>query len=105
MEMQFFVKPGTENEWFGFWREERMKWVGGLGIRSEKLRWHQHGPDELAHYAKDAYHIQYEFPLGRQVFAGIHNRTDFDLSNHQKHAGQQHDYLDSQIDERDVPDV
>ena len=54
MEMQFFVKPGSENEWFEFWRAERMNWIKGLGIRDEKLRWHQHGKDELAHYAKDA---------------------------------------------------
>src|SRR5213596_2387201 len=86
MEMQFFVKPGTETEWFEFWRGERMKWVEGLGARAEKLRWHQHGKDELAHYATDAYDIQYEFPFGWQEFEGIHNRTDFDLKNHQQHS-------------------
>ncbi len=105
MEMQFFVKPGSETEWFEFWRGERMKWVEGLGIRSAKLRWHQHDKHELAHYAKDAYDIQYEFPFGWQEFEGIHNRTDFDLSNHQKHAGKKLDYLDPKTNERFIPYV
>ncbi len=105
MEMQFFVKPGTENEWFEFWRSERMTWVEGLGIRPDKLRWHQHDKDELAHYATDAYDIQYEFPFGWQEFEGIHNRTDFDLSNHQKYAGKKLDYLDPKTNERFIPYV
>src|SRR5262245_31919389 len=105
MEMQFFVKPGSENEWFETWRAERMKWVEELGIRPEKLRWHQHGPDELAHYAKDAYEIQYEVPFGWNEFEGIHNRTDFDLSNHQRHAGKKLDYLDPKTNERFIPYV
>ena len=103
MEMQFFVKPGTEGEWFEKWKASRMEWMKGLGIRPEKLRFHQHGPDELAHYAKDAYDIQYEFPFGWQEFEGIHNRTDFDLSNHQKHSGKKLDYLDPTTNERFVP--
>src|SRR5256884_676072 len=82
MEMQYFVKPGTDLEWFEFWRHERMKWLSGLGVRPDKLRFHQHTKDELAHYAKDAYDIQYEFPFGWQEFEGIHNRTNFDLSRH-----------------------
>jgi len=105
MEMQFFVKPGSENEWFERWRAERMNWIVALGIRSEKLRWHQHGKDELAHYAKDAYDIEYEFPFGWQEFEGIHNRTDFDLSNHQQHAGKKLDYLDPKTNERFLPYV
>ncbi len=105
MEMQFFVKPGTENEWFETWRAERMKWVEGLGIRPEKLRWHQHGKDELAHYAADAYDIQYEFPFGWQEFEGIHNRTNFDLTNHQQHAGKKLEYLDPKTNERFIPYV
>src|SRR6266849_6175236 len=87
MEMQFFVKPGTDQEWFDFWKAQRMQWVQALGLKAEKLRFHQHGKDELAHYAKDAYDIEYEFPFGWQEFEGIHNRTDFDLSRHQQHAG------------------
>jgi glycyl-tRNA synthetase len=103
MEMQYFVKPGTETEWFDKWKASRMEWVRGLGIKPEKLRFHQHGPDELAHYAKDAYDIQYEFPFGWQEFEGIHNRTDFDLSNHQKHSGKKLEYLDPATNERFIP--
>jgi glycyl-tRNA synthetase len=103
MEMQYFVKPGTETEWFEKWKASRMQWMLDLGVRPEKLRFHQHGPDELAHYAKDAYDIQYEFPFGWQEFEGIHNRTDFDLSNHQKHSGKKLEYLDPATNERFIP--
>src|SRR3972149_4813030 len=72
-----------------------MTWYQGLGIRAEKMRFHQHGPDELAHYAKDAYDIQYEFPFGWQEFEGIHNRTGFDLANHQKHSGKKLEDLEA----------
>jgi glycyl-tRNA synthetase len=105
MEMQFFVKPGTDGEWFEFWRHERMKWLVGLGLRPEKLRFHQHTKDELAHYAKDAYDIQYEFPFGWNEFEGIHNRGDFDLSRHQQFSGKKLDYLDPATNERFVPNV
>src|SRR6266480_2683054 len=105
MEMQFFVKPGTDAEWFEFWRQERMKWLVGLGIHAEKLRFHQHTKDELAHYAKDAYDIQYEFPFGWQEFEGIHNRTNFDLSRHQEFSGKKLEYLDPTTNERFVPYV
>jgi len=88
-EMQFLVKPGSETEWFEFWRTERMNWVKGLGIRDEKLRWHQHGKDELRALCQRRIRLQYEFPFGWQEFEGIHNRTDFDLSNHQKHRGEE----------------
>src|SRR2546427_2932906 len=94
MEMQYFVKPGTDLESFEFWRHERMKWVAGLGVRAEKLRFHQHTKDELAHYAKDAYDIQYEFPFGWQEFEGIHNRTNFDLSRHQEFSGKKLEYVE-----------
>ena len=103
MEMQFFVKPGTDQEWFDSWKAQRMQWVLGLGIKSEKLRFHQHGKDELAHYAKDAYDIQYEFPFGWQEFEGIHNRTDFDLSRHQQSSGKKLEYVDTATNERFVP--
>ncbi len=105
MEMQFFVKPGTEAEWFEFWRAERLKWLHGLGIRPEKLRWHQHGKDELAHYARDAYDIEYEFPFGWNEFEGIHHRGDFDLSNHQRASGKKLEYLDPTTNERFLPSV
>src|ERR1041384_5474162 len=105
MEMQFFVKPGDEDEWFERWRGLRMKWVQSLGVRSEKLRFHQHGPNELAHYAKDAFDIEYEFPFGWNEFEGIHNRSDFDLSRHQEYSGKKLDYLDPATNERFVPYV
>ena len=94
MEMQFFVEPGTDDEWFDYWKEQRMEWVRGLGIRPERLRFHEHGPDELAHYAKKAFDIQYEFPFGWQEFEGIHNRTDFDLRRHQEYSGKKLEYVD-----------
>jgi glycyl-tRNA synthetase len=103
MEMQFFVKPGADQEWFEFWKAERMKWYQALGIRAEKMRFHQHGPDELAHYAKDAYDIQYEFPFGWQEFEGIHNRTDFDLTRHQEYSGKKLEYVDASANERYIP--
>ena len=94
MEMQFFVEPGKDDEWMAYWKERRMDWVLGLGIRKEKLRFHQHAPDELAHYAKDAYDIQYEMPFGWQEFEGIHNRTDFDLKRHQEYSNKRLEYVD-----------
>jgi glycyl-tRNA synthetase len=105
MEMQFFVKPGADGEWFEFWKAERMKWVQALGVRPEKLRFHQHGPGELAHYAKDAYDIEYEFPFGWNEFEGIHNRTDFDLSRHQAASGKKLEYLEQATNERFIPYV
>ena len=103
MEMQFFVKPGTDQEWFEFWKAQRMEWVQTLGLKTEKLRFHQHGKDELAHYAKDAYDIQYEFPFGWQEFEGIHNRTDFDLTRHQQASGKKLEYVDTASSERFIP--
>ncbi len=94
MEMQFFVEPGTDDHWFEYWKERRMQWVHALGIRAERLRFHEHGPDELAHYAKRAFDIQYEFPFGWQEFEGIHNRTDFDLRRHQEYSGKKLEYVD-----------
>jgi glycyl-tRNA synthetase len=103
MEMQFFVKPGTDQEWFDFWKAQRMAWVQALGLKTEKLRFHQHGTDELAHYAKDAYDIQYEFPFGWQEFEGIHNRTDFDLTRHQQASGKKLEYVETTTNERFIP--
>ncbi len=103
MEMQFFVKPGTDVEWFEYWREARMKWFQALGMRVERLRWHRHEPDKLAHYAKDAYDIQYEFPFGWGEIEGIHNRTDFDLSRHEQFSGKSLKYFDEQNKEKYTP--
>jgi glycyl-tRNA synthetase len=94
MEMQFFVEPGTDDEWFEYWRQRRMEWVQGLGIDPAHLRFHEHAADELAHYAKRAFDIQYEFPFGWQEFEGIHNRTDFDLRRHQEFSGKKLEYVD-----------
>jgi glycyl-tRNA synthetase len=103
MEMQFFVKPGEDERWFEEWRARRMQWHQDVGITPAKLRFHRHGKDELAHYAKDAFDIEYEFPFGWQEFEGIHNRTDFDLGRHQEHSGKKLDYLDPVTNERFVP--
>ena len=82
MEMEFFVKPGTDDEWFAYWLEQRMRWYLDLGIRSEKLRLRAHEKDELAHYAKAATDVEYEFPFGWSELEGIANRTDYDLRQH-----------------------
>ncbi len=94
MEMQFFVEPGTDEDWFEYWKAQRMEWHEGLGIAPSRLRFHEHGPDELAHYAKRAFDIEYEFPFGWSEFEGIHNRTDFDLRRHQEFSGKKLEYID-----------
>jgi glycyl-tRNA synthetase len=105
MEMQFFVKPGTDDEWFEYWRAERLKWFHELGMRPEKLRWHQHPPDKLAHYAKDAYDVEYEFPFGWGEVEGVHNRTDYDLGRHEQYSGKNMKYFDEETKERFTPYV
>ena len=106
MEMQFFCKPGTDEKWFPYWREQRMNfYINKLGIIPEHLRWHQHGPDELAFYAKDAYDIQFLFPMGWQELEGIHSRTDYDLTQHQKFSGKDLSYLDPETNEKYIPYV
>jgi glycyl-tRNA synthetase len=104
-EMQFFVEPGTDEEWFEKWLAERQDWHHSLGVRPENLRLHEHGPDELAHYAKKAFDIEYEYPFGWKEFEGIHNRTDFDLSRHQEYSGKRLEYIDAGTNERFVPYV
>ncbi|HEU4760836.1 MAG TPA: glycine--tRNA ligase [Gemmatimonadales bacterium] len=103
MEMQFFVKPGTDGEWFERWREWRMEWHQGLGLDPSRLRWHEHGPGELAHYAKAAFDIEYEFPFGWNEIEGVHNRTDFDLRRHQESSGKKLEYFDQPANERYLP--
>ena len=92
MEMQFFVKPGDDDKFFEYWRNERWNFYKKYGIRMEKLRWYHH--EKLAHYAKDAYDIEYEFPMGFQELEGIHNRTNFDLSKHTEFSGKDMQYID-----------
>jgi glycyl-tRNA synthetase len=104
-EMQFFVKPGSDEEWFERWKGERMAWHESLGIRKENLRFHEHTKDELAHYAKKAFDIEYQFPFGWKEFEGIHNRTDFDLKRHQEYSGKRLEYIDAATNERYIPFV
>jgi len=103
MEMQFFVKPGEDEKWFEYWKEQRLKWHLANGIRKEKLRFHEHRDGELAHYAKKAYDIEYEFPFGWQECEGIHNRTDFDLGRHQEYSKKKQEYYDEPTKERYIP--
>ena len=105
MEMQFFVQPSEDDRWFEHWKRERYRYYLDLGIRERKLRFHQHGPDELAHYAKIAFDIQYEFPFGWKELEGIHNRTDFDLRRHMEYSGKDLAFLDDATRERFVPYV
>lgn len=105
MEMQYFCKPGTDEQWFSYWREQRMSFYQKMGIRAQNLRWHRHGADELAFYAKDAYDIQFLFPMGWQELEGVHNRSDYDLSQHQKFSGKDMTYLDQQTNDRFIPYV
>ncbi|MFA7332599.1 MAG: glycine--tRNA ligase [Candidatus Delongbacteria bacterium] len=103
MEMQFFVKPGEDDEWMAHWKQKRMDYYLCLGIRPENLRFHQHGPGELAHYAREAWDVEFQFPFGWQEIEGIHNRTDFDLKAHQSMSGKKMDYIDSGKGERYLP--
>lgn len=105
MEMQYFVKPSADEEWFEKWKEIRFDWYDRLGIKKEKLRFHQHGVDELAHYAKKAFDIEYEFSFGWSEIEGIHNRTDFDLLRHQEYSGKDMRYYDQEANEKYIPYV
>jgi glycyl-tRNA synthetase len=106
MEMEFFVKPGTDDEWHEYWLEERMRWYTDLGMRSENLRLREHDEDELSHYAKRTLDIEYNFPgMGWSELEGIANRTDFDLKAHAAQSGQDLSYFDTETDERYVPYV
>lgn len=105
MEMQYFVKPGTDEEEYEKWLNKRLDWHKKMGIREENLRTAPHPEDKLAHYARSAADIQYKFPIGWQEVEGIHNRTDFDLSQHQKYSGKKLDFYDQKNQERFVPYV
>jgi len=103
MEMQYFVKSGTDEEWFNEWRKRRWAYYEKLGVKMDHLRWHQHGSDELAHYAKDAYDIQYLFPMGWRELEGVHNRTDYDLGRHSQFSGKDMQYIDQDNNDRYIP--
>ncbi|MBS1643815.1 MAG: glycine--tRNA ligase [Bacteroidetes bacterium] len=97
MEMQFFVRPGTQKEWYESWKKERLDWHLSLGISAEDYRYHDHA--KLAHYADAACDIEYDFPIGFKEVEGIHSRTDFDLQQHQKYSGKKLQYFDNDLDE------
>ncbi len=103
MEMQFFVRPGTELEWFNYWKEQRINWHKALGIGDEYYRFHKH--DKLAHYANAAYDIEFKFPMGFKELEGIHSRTDFDLKSHSETSGKKIQYFDPETNEHYVPYV
>jgi glycyl-tRNA synthetase len=105
MEMEFFVEPGTDEEWFEYWVNQRLQWFVDLGVRKEKLRLRPHEPDELAHYSKAATDIEYEYPFGWSELEGIANRTDFDLKQHQEFSGEDLSYYDQENDQRYIPYV
>lgn len=103
MEMQFFVNPNEDMKWFEYWRDQRIAWFNKYGMKSEKLKFHIH--EKLAHYAKAAVDVEYEFPFGWGEIEGIHNRTDFDLKRHMEFSGKKLEYFDEQTRERFVPYV
>jgi len=103
MEMQFFVRPGTEMEWYETWKERRLNWHKSLGFENSKYRFHDH--EKLAHYANAAADIEFEFPFGFKELEGIHSRTDFDLSQHEKFSGKKLQYFDPELGENYVPYV
>ena len=105
MEMEYFVRPGTDEQWFKHWVEERFNWYTNLGIKKDNLRLRQHAKDELAHYARDCYDIEYLFPIGWSEIEGIANRTDFDLKQHAKFSGKDLSYFDEETKEHTIPYV
>jgi len=103
MEMQFFVRPGTEMEWYNHWKEARLRWHLSLGSGAERYRFHDH--EKMAHYANAACDIEFAFPFGFKELEGIHSRTDFDMSQHQKYSGRKQQYFDPETNESYVPYV
>ncbi|MBZ0265073.1 glycine--tRNA ligase [bacterium] len=104
MEMQYFIEPGKDLEAMEYWKEARMSfWRDTIGIKPENLRFHEHSSTELAHYAKSAFDIEYNFPMGWSEFEGIHNRTDFDLTRHQEYSGKDLRFFDDRTRERYIP--
>jgi len=104
MEMQYFVNPQEAKKWYDYWKPLRMKWYEDLGIKKENLRFRQHDKDELAHYAKEAWDIEYNFPFGGfDELAGIHNRGDWDLSRHSQYSGKDLSYFDETTKEKYIP--
>ena len=105
MELQFFVKPGEDDDWFAYWKKYALDWLIGLGISADNLAYHDHAPEKLAHYSKATTDIIYKFPFGWEELWGIANRTDFDLSTHMKHSGKKMTYFDNESGEHIIPYV
>ena len=103
MEMQYFVRPEEAGKWFEYWRKKRWEWYLSMGIDENMLHWHKHSEDELAHYAVEAYDIEFDFPFGRKELEGIHNRGDYDLSRHQEYSGKRLEYTDPITKEQYIP--
>ncbi len=105
MEMEFFCKPGTDDYWHEHWVQERLNWFKRYGVRAGRLRTRAHGKDELSHYSKGTYDIEYLFPMGWSELEGIANRSDFDLTQHAKYSGKSLSYFDEEANEHIVPYV
>ena len=105
MEIEFFVKPGEDEHWHAYWKQERFAWYQKYGIDPARLRLREHGSDELAHYAKGCADVEYEFPFGWSELEGIANRGDFDLKQHAQFSGKDLSFFDEEARERFVPYV
>ncbi len=105
MEIEYFVKPGSDEKWFEYWLEQRFDWYLRLGIKKENLRLRQHSKGELAHYALGCYDVEYQFPMGWAELEGIANRGDYDLTQHTKGSGKGLTYLDEETNEHIIPYV
>lgn len=106
MEMQYFIKPGDNDKYFDYWKKQRMDWyLSNLGIKKDNLRFREHKKEELPHYARKAMDIEYNYPFGFKEFEGIHDRGDWDLSNHAKHSGKDLSYFDEKTKKKYIPNV
>ncbi len=105
MEMQFFVNPKEADQWFAYWQSQRLNWYLDLGANKKKLKFREHAQNELAHYARKAVDVEYNFPFGQSELEGVHNRGDWDLSRHQQYSGQDLHYQDLEAKEKFIPYV
>jgi len=103
MEMQFFIPPEQEEQWYDYWKAQRYQWYLDLGMNPARLAWHDHGKEELAHYARAAADIYYEFPFGSKEMEGVHDRTDYDLRRHTEYSGKDMSYYDDLEKRRYIP--
>ncbi|MCQ3035800.1 MAG: glycine--tRNA ligase, partial [Bacilli bacterium] len=103
MEMEFFCKPGTDLEWFAYWKDYALKFIESLGISQERLRYRDHEPEELAFYSKGTCDVEYLFPFGWGEILGVADRTDYDLGRHMQASGESLEYLDPETNERYIP--